>query len=431
MDINDLILVSVDDHIVEPPGFIEPHLPAKYRKVAPKVEHQDDGTDLWLYEGQRLPNVGLNAVVGKPREEYGIEPTSFEEMRRGCYDVSERVNDMNANGVLGSLNFPSVAQFCGQLFAKTDDKDQALAMVRGYNDWHIDAWCGAAPDRFIPCALPALWDPQLAADEVRRVASKGCYAVTFSENPARLGYPSLHSDHWDPFWAACEEVGTVVCLHIGSSSQLMITAIDAPMDVLITLQPMNIVQAAADLIWSRVLRTFPTLKFALVEGGIGWVPYFLDRIDYTYEHHHRWTGQDFGDRLPSDVFRERFITCFIDDPTGVKLRSDIGLDNITWECDYPHSDCTWPDSPELLAQSLRGVPDGDIARITHENAMRLFRYDPIATRGRERCTVGSLRAEAAAAGVDTTPRSSGKRRDERGTRSSSLADLMAKATSTG
>ena len=141
------------------------------------------------------------------------------------------------------------------------------------------------------------------AAEVHRLAAKGCRAVTFSENPAHLGLPSLHSDHWDPFWAACEDEQTVVCLHIGSSSQLVVTAEDAPMDVLITLSPINLVQAAADLIWSPVFRKFPSFKIAMSEGGIGWIPYFLDRIDYVYEHHQAWTGQDFGDQLPSQVFQ--------------------------------------------------------------------------------------------------------------------------------
>ena len=124
------------------------------------------------------------------------------------------------------------------------------------------------------------------ADEVRRMAEKGCHAVTFSENPEKLGHPSWHSDHWDPFLAACEEVGTVICLHIGSSSTTVITAMDAPIDTMITLQPMNIVQCAADLVWSPVFRKFPDLRVALSEGGIGWVPYFLERIDYVYRHHH-------------------------------------------------------------------------------------------------------------------------------------------------
>jgi predicted TIM-barrel fold metal-dependent hydrolase len=326
---------------------------------------------------------------------------------------------MDANGVMGSICYPSFTQFCGQLFQKTPDKELALALLQAYNNWHIEAWCGAYPDRFVPLGLVPIWDGQLMADEVHRLASLGCYAVSFSENPARLGLPSLHSDHWDPFWAACEDEGTVVNLHIGSSSQLVITADDAPMDVLITLQPMNIVQAAADLIWSPVFRKFPTFKVALAEGGIGWIPYFLDRIDYTYEHHRCWTGQDFGDRLPSQVFRDRILTCFIDDPTGVKLRHDVGLHTIMWECDYPHSDCTWPTSPERLSKSLVDLPGDEIDAISHANAMREYRYDPIAKLGREACTVGTLRARAH--DVDTGYHHGRKRFDEQGTLASDLA----------
>ena len=360
---------------------------------------------MWLYEGQELPNIGLNAVAGKPPEEYGIEPTSFAEMRPGCWDLDQRIADMDANGILGSMCFPSFPQFCGQLFSRTQDKDVALAMVRAYNDWHIDQWCGSYPGRFIPLSIPPIWDPQLMADEVHRVAAKGCRAVTFSENPEKLGWPSYHSEHWDPFWKAVSDEGTIVCLHIGSSSQLTITSIEAPINVMISLQPMNIVQAAADILWSRVMTEFPGVTFALSEGGIGWIPYFLERCDYVYEHHQSWTGQDLPMK-PSDLFRERFITCFIDDAAGVKNRHDVGLDKITWECDYPHSDSTWPESPERLMQSLAGVPDDEIDAITHLNAMRLFHYDPFSRIPRAQCTVGALRALAT--GVDTSPKPSGK-----------------------
>jgi predicted TIM-barrel fold metal-dependent hydrolase len=394
VEIEDLILVSVDDHVVEPPHVFDGRLPAKYVDVAPKLVRRDDGTQAWMYDGNAIINVGLNAVAGRPPEEYGFEPTALDQMREGCWDIDERVKDMDANGLLGSLCFPSFPQFCGQLFARTADKDQALAMVRAYNDWHIEDWCGSHPGRHIPCAIPTLWDPQLMADEVRRVSAKGCHAVTFSENPAKLGYPSLHSDHWDPFWAACQETDTVVCLHIGSSSQMVMTAEDAPVDVMITLTPMNIVQAAADLIWSPVLRKFPNIKIALSEGGIGWIPYFLERIDYVYQHHKAWTFQDFGDKLPSQLFSERIITCFIDDAFGVENRRYLNLDNITWECDYPHSDSTWPNAPELLHKYLAGVPDSDVNKITHENAMRIFNYDPFAHVSRDKATVGALRARA-------------------------------------
>jgi predicted TIM-barrel fold metal-dependent hydrolase len=403
MHMDDLILISVDDHVVEPPDLFEGHLPDRWKDVAPRLITKDDGSDVWLYEGQELPNIGLNAVSGRPPEEYGIDPTAFSEMRPGCYDIDRRVDDMDANGVLGSLCFPSFPQFCGQLFARTEDKEQALAMVRAYNDWHVDTWCGTHPGRFIPLALPVLWDPERAAEEVRRVAKKGCHAVTFSENPEKLGYPSFHNEHWDPLWAACSDEGTVVCLHIGSSSQLVITSVEAPINVMITLQPMNIVQAASDLVWSRVLQQFPSLRIALSEGGIGWIPYFLERVDYVYKNHKLWTGQDLG-MLPSELFLERIVTCFIDDAFGLENLDHLNKDMVTWECDYPHSDSTWPESPEQLWASLQAVKvsEADIAKLTHRNAMELFSFDPFAVRPPEQCTVGALRRRASDAGVDTS-----------------------------
>jgi hypothetical protein len=215
-----------------------------------------------------------------------------------------------------------------------------------------------------------------------------------------------------------------VCLHIGSSSQLTITSVEAPINVMISLQPMNIVQAAADILWSRVMTEFPDVRFALSEGGIGWIPYFLERVDYVYKHHRAWTGQDLP-MLPSELFRERFITCFIDDAAGLKNRHDVGIEQMTWECDYPHSDSTWPASPELLAESLTGIPAHEVDAITHLNAMRLFHYDPFAVRPREECTVGALRAGAT--DVDVAERSSGKAlpRPERPVRIIDLAERAA------
>src|SRR5436305_845638 len=395
MQLDEMVLVSVDDHVVEPPNVFEGRLPAKYADLAPKFVTRADGTNAWVYEGQEIANVALNAVAGRPPEEYGMEPTSFAQLRAGCYDVNERVKDMDANGVPGSLCFPSFPQFCGQLFARTEDKDVALAMVRAYNDWHIDEWCGTHPGRFIPCALPAIWDPQVLAEEVRRTAAKGAHAVTFSENPSKLGWPSFHTDHWDPFWQVCSDEQVVVCLHIGSSSQLTITSPDAPIDCMITLPPINIVQAATDLIWSPVLRKFPTLKIALSEGGIGWIPYFLERIDYQYKQHHAWTGQDFGNKLPSEVFDEHILTCFIDDRFGMASTPFLNIDHVMWECDYPHSDSTWPFAPETVAENFVGVSDEIVDKVTHQNAMRHFSYDPFTVLGgRGNCTVGSLRERA-------------------------------------
>ena len=404
MNREDLILISVDDHIIEPPDMFVNHLPERYRADAPQLVHQEDGTDVWKFRETVIQNSALNAVAGRPKEEYGLEPQGLDEIRPGCYDVHERIADMNAGGILGSMNFPSFPGFAARLFA-TEDTEFSLALVRAYNDWHIDEWCAAYPGRFIPMAIPVIWDAELCAAEVRRVAAKGCHSLTFTENPAALGYPSFHDQYWNPLWQALCDTNTVLSVHIGSSGRLSIPAVDSPPDVMITLQPMNIVSAAADLLWSRVLKDYPDLKIALSEGGTGWIPYFLERVDRTFEMHATWTLQDFGGKLPSEVFRDHFLTCFISDPLGVRLRNEIGIDNIAWECDYPHSDSMWPGAPEELwaVMESAAVPDADIAKMTHENAMRWYSFDPFSHVPRVQATVGALRK--AAEGHDITIRS--------------------------
>jgi predicted TIM-barrel fold metal-dependent hydrolase len=414
MRTEDMVIVSVDDHVVEPPDVFEGRLEARYRELAPRLEHLPDGTDVWRFLDIDIPNVGLNAVAGRPKDEYGIDPTSFDDLRPGTYDVHERLKDMDANGVLGSMNFPSLPGFAGRLFSALDDKDAAYALTRAYNDWHIDAWCAAAPERFIPLAIPAIWSAEQTAAEIRRVAAKGCHALTFPENPVPLGLPSLHSEFWFPVWEACSDTGTVVCMHIGSSSKLSTTAPDAPIDVMITLQPMNIVQCAADLIFSPLWKQYPDVSVALSEGGIGWVPYFLERLDATYDLHHAWTGADLGNRRPSDVFLEHVILCFIKDRFGARHIREIGSDRVCVEIDYPHSDAMWPDAPEIIAEHFAAtdLAADEIDLVTHGNAMRFFQYDPFATLTREQCTVAALRARAA--GHDVSIRAKGKRHEHRG-----------------
>ena len=417
MDVDDLILVSVDDHVVEPPDLFENHLPPSHRgrDDVPRVVRTDEGDDVWVYDRRSFPNIGLNAVAGRPRDEYGVDPTSFDEMRRGCWDVDARIGDMDVNGVLGSMCFPSFPRLCGQVFAEAEDKELALVCLKAYNDWHVESWCGAHPGRFIPLGLLPFWDIDLMVEELERLAKLGVHAVSFSENPSKLGLPSLHADHWDPFWSRCQDLEIVPCLHIGSSSEIIVTAPDAPFDVTATLQPMNIVAAAADLVWSPVLRNYPRLKIALSEGGVGWLPYFLDKIDLVYRKQSGWTGQDYGDALPSEVFRQQVITCFLDDRVTPDVAERAGTATMTWECDFPHSDSDWPTSPEATLAALDGLDDGTINRITHENAMRLFNYDPFTHRSKARSSTGALRAEAAAAGVDPSMRSMRTRAQTMGT----------------
>ena len=153
----------------------------------------------------------------------------------------------------------------------------------------------------------------------------------------------------------------------------------------------------------RALLRYPNLKFSLSEGGIGWIPYFLERADFTHRHHKAWTNADFGGQKPSEVFKKHIITCFIEDDFGLQNLKHIGEDMVGWECDYPHSDCTWPNSPEVVWESFKHLADETINKVTHLNVMREYNYAPFALFGRENCTVGALRAQAKAKGVNTAP----------------------------
>jgi len=400
MEMNDMILVSTDDHIIEPPDMFDGRLPAKYADRAPRVVGDSKLGFNWEFDGTPAKQLALAATAGRGRggasQDLHDEPTSFAEIRPGTYNVHERVKDMDANGVLGSLNFPSFPRFSGAMFAEVakKDSDLALAVTQAYNDWHIDEWCGAYPERFIPCAIGPIWNADLLAAEMHRVAAKGVHAVSFSMNPFGLGLPSLHEPFWDPFWQACEENQIVVCMHIGSGAAMIQTSPDAPMLTRVTCSGINIYPTAADLIWSPMMTKFPGLKFALSEGGIGWIPYFLERADYTYHHHVAdLPDHPFHGVLPSERFNERVITCFINDEHGVENLDVMNVDNVTWECDYPHPDSEWPFSPEDSWKYIRRLPEEIIAKITHLNAMRLFNYSPFTRMAREDCTVGALRAK--------------------------------------
>jgi predicted TIM-barrel fold metal-dependent hydrolase len=400
---DDMILISIDDHICEPADMFDAHVPEKWRDRAPRVVEDERGLQQWYYGDVAGRNLGLNAVAGKPPEMFNVDASRYDEMRPGCYDVHERVRDMSAGGQLAGLNFPNWTGFSGQVLNLGPDRDVNLVMIRAYNDWHVDEWCGAHPDRFIPCGILPLFDVEEAAKEVHRLAAKGCHAVTFSENPAGLGMPSIHTDAWDPLFAACSDEATVLCCHLGSSSKSASTTPGAPPPVPMNLSSSMTIYTLGDLLWADFWHRFPDLRFSLTEGDIGWIPYFLQRAEHTLARHNGWMRHAAPQgRSPSELFRERILCCFIDDAVGVQLLDHFNIDNVCWESDFPHSDSTWPNAPERLEELFAGVDDDTVHRITHSNAMRHFRFDPFAIRPRERCTAAALRAEAG--DVDTVTR---------------------------
>lgn len=378
-------IVSVDDHLVEHPRVWQDRVPERMKDAAPRIL-EVDGAHQWSYDGGVYPTIGLNAVAGKDPKDWGMDPVRYEDMIPGCYDPAARVADMDVDGIQAALCFPSFPGFGGGMFHRAKDKELALECVKAWNDFHIDEWCATAPDRYIPMSILPTWDIDLCVQEATRVAAKGSRTVSFPDAPVPLGLPSFHSRHWDPLWEVLSEAEMPVSLHFGSGAYVPGFSFssfepkpgekyisDAPFAVAIALFSSNLMWTTVDLLFSRALQRFPKLQFSLAEGGIGWIPYVLERTDFVWERHRWYQDIDFEAR-PSALFREHFWGCFIDDEHGVKNRHEIGVDRIMLESDFPHSDSNWPNSRKRAAEVLADVPDDEVEQIVETNARRMLRF---------------------------------------------------------
>ncbi|MCK9928987.1 amidohydrolase [Frankia sp. Mgl5] len=384
-------LISVDDHVLEPPNLWTDRLPAKDHDRAPHMVIDDTGMDCWVYDGKRFPSSGLSAVAGKEKEEFSPEPLSYADMRPGCYDPQARLEDMNRAGILASLCFPTVTRFCGQMFSEASDREFGLVCLKIYNDWMIEEWCGSAPGRYIPLTLIPLWDPQLAVKELERCAAKGSTTFAFSENPAPLGLPTIHDrdGYWEPVMAAANDLEMVASMHVGSSSQVPKIAPDAPFMANLTWGAMRTSGAMLSWLFSGMFQRYPKLKIALSEGEIGWMPYYLERAEQVIDKQRHWVkrGVRFNEHAGADAldldtldirasFREHVFGCFIDDAHGIASIDEIGEDNIMCETDYPHSDSTWPNCIDVVKNRIGHLSEEVQYKILRGNAERLYRFTP-------------------------------------------------------
>jgi len=371
-----LPIISTDDHLVEPPDLFDGRIPARFADLAPRVVDIPGG-QAWLYDGKLNPQIGLAAVAGRPIEECSYEPVRFDEMRPGSWDVHARVRDMDLDGVYASVNFPSaMAGFCGhRLQLDVSDPELALAVTRAFNDWYLESWVAPYPTRFIPCQIPWLLDPDVAAAEVRRNAARGFKAISFSENPEPLGLPSIHTGHWDPLLAACEETGTVVCLHVGSSGTTPTTSSDAPGDCIGVLFFGFAMFAAVDWLYSKIPVRFPGIRICLSEGGVGWVAGLLDRLDHVGRYqaiYGTWEGIDL---TPREVMERNFWFCALEEVAAFDVLDEATAARITIETDYPHLDGTWPESQEILWRQIGTLPRERAEKVAWRNAASLFRHE--------------------------------------------------------
>ncbi|MCU0310785.1 MAG: amidohydrolase [Acidimicrobiales bacterium] len=385
-------IISVDDHVLEPKDLWQEQLPPSLRARGPRVERQrvrleftgghygfviDDvhgqPCDVWVFDDLTMPTGFLHAPAGTPRSEQRNVPAVYEDFRPGTHDQAARLADMDLNHVSAAINYPNIfPRFAGQGFAERADKDLALACLRIYNDWMIDDWCGGAGrGRLIPLTLVPLWSPTLAAEEVRRCAAKGSHAIAFSENPSKLGFPSLYSGEWDVLWQACEETATTVSMHIGSSSSMPTTSPDAPLATSMSLYAQNAQGSLCDWVFSGTLGRFDDLKIAFAESQVGWMPFQLERMDSVWRD--GVGGVDLA-VAPSEQVRGRVFGCVFDDLHGLKCRDDVGLGQILFETDYPHSDGTFPHSRKVARDlfAAAGMDAAACQAVLRDNAIAAY-----------------------------------------------------------
>ena len=368
-------LISVDDHLMEPPHTFEGRIPQKFKDQAPRVVETDEGHEVWVYEDTPYFQVGFMCVAGRPKEDHRVEPSRFDEVRRGCWDIHARIHDMDLNGCWASVNFPSgVTGFGGTLFSESKDLELGLACTRAWNDWLFEEWHGSYPDRIVPLGITFLADAEKGAEEIRRNAKRGFTAVTLPEQPHKQGLPPVFDPFWEPIVRACAETDTVLNLHVGSSGFASMPPGAPMLELGATLFQSMAFESCAEWLWSGWPARYPELKIAMSEGGIAWVGGLIDRLDNIMARSGYGGGWPDPGIAPSDCLRRNFWFCMIDDPSTISTLPAIGVENVLFESDYPHGDGTWPDTQPVMEKLLGDLPDEWIRKIAHENASELYRH---------------------------------------------------------
>ncbi|HEV8441058.1 MAG TPA: amidohydrolase family protein [Methylomirabilota bacterium] len=368
------LILSSDSHVFEPPDLWATRIDPAFRDRAPRLV-RIDGADQLVVEGhQVLSGIGLISNAGARFEapETISSQARFEDVHRGGYDPHQHLKDMQLDGVAGEVLYPSQGLF----YFKVADTPLMSAIFRAYNDW-LAEFCRTDPARLKGIAMINLDDVEDGIKELERAAELGLAGAMITEYPLedrRYDHPE-----YEPFWAAAQALDMPLSLHTATRRQGKIrgagekTLRDASGRATKAFYPAT---SMCDMIFSGVFERHPRLKLAIVEFELAWAPHLLSSMDYTYRERHEEAICRFKDGMrPSDFFRRNVCLSFQEDAIGVRLRDVIGVDNMMWGSDYPHSESTFPRSREILAEILAGVPEEEQAKIVGGNTARLYHFD--------------------------------------------------------
>ena len=368
------LILSSDSHVFEPPDLWTTRIDAAFRDRAPRFQRMDDADMIVVEADQVLSGIGLISNAGARFEapETISGRARFEDVHPGGYDPAQHLADMQLDGVAGEVLYPSQGLF----YFRIKDTPLMSAIFRTYNDW-LAEFCRVDPARLKGIAMINLDDVEDGIKELERSAGLGLSGAMISEYP--LEDRRYDQPEYEPFWAAAQALGMPLSLHTATRRQGKIrgagakTLRDASSRATKVFGPAT---SLCDMIFSGVFERYPRLTVAVVEFELAWAPHLLDAMDYTYRERHEEAIYRFKDGMrPSDFFHRNVVLSFQEDAIGIRLRDVIGVDNMMWGSDYPHSESTFPQSRKILADILAGVPDDEQAKIVGANTARVYHFE--------------------------------------------------------
>ncbi len=355
--------ISADSHVVEPPNLWLDHIDPGYRERAPRVIN-DNGNDVFTVEGVDLLPIAGGSAANRSSQQ--MLRGSYEEVTfKGAYDPDERLKDQDTDGVQAEVVYPTIAL---RMFS-IDDPDLLRACFRAYNDW-IAQFVGAHPDRLKALALIPLDDMEAAVIELHRTRKLGLGAAVIGLHQ-ETDDVQYDSPTYDPFWAAAQELEMPISMHVLTNrAKIPIrNAITKSTDVY------WMERTLATMIFGGVFQRFPRVKAISAENDVGWVPFFMERMDYVFG---KGMASQYpigsGSEKPSDFFRRNIYCTFMRDRSGILAREQVGVEHMLWSSDYPHFDSTWPNSQKVIGDIFQGVPEEDKGKIIAGNAAKMYGF---------------------------------------------------------
>jgi uncharacterized protein len=383
-------IVDADTHLVEPPDLWTARMPSRWADMAPHVrwdeQHQEEA---WFVGDQRLAPVAAAAQAGW--SEYPPDhPRRWADADPATWDPKLRLGRMDDYGIHAQVLYPNVALFNSAMLQEVDEAEVQLATVQAYNDYQTE-FASVAPDRFLPMTSLPFWDLAATLQEMQRCADAGHKGIVFSQDPSAFGLPGLTDRHWDPMWAAAQEMRLPVNFHIASGDTSLLDRAGHPdngphanyasMGVSFF---MGNARTIAQLTCGGICHRFPELAFVSVESGIGWIPFALDSLDWQWKNCGVHLEHPEYDLLPSEYFARQIYGCFwFERDTALFAIERLGADNVLFETDFPHPTSMSPGpataavAPDVyIDEVFGGLPDDTLRKILHDNAARIYHLDP-------------------------------------------------------